>query len=73
MPTEPTALSTLIDLINTSGVLGLLIFFVWAFYNGEIISKKSLDRILEGYRSQTEAMFQKAINDVLSEIRKKGW
>ena len=64
----------LIEIINTGGILGLLIFFVWAFYTGEIISKKTLDRILEGYKQQTEKMFQKAISDVLDEIKKsKGW
>ena len=64
----------LIEIINTGGILGLLVFFVWAFYTGEIISKKTLDRILEGYKEQTEIMFQKAISDVLDEIKKsKGW
>jgi len=68
----PTA--ELLQLINTGGVLALLVFFVWAFYAGEIISKKSLDRILEAYKDQTEAMFQKAITDILDEIRKnRSW
>jgi len=67
-------LPSLIQLINTGGVLALLIFFVWAFYDGQIISKKSLDKILEAYKEQTESMFQKAISDILTEIRKnKNW
>ena len=67
-------LPSLIQLINTGGVLALLIFFVWAFYDGQIISKKSLDKILEAYKEQTESMFQKAISDILTENRKnKKW
>jgi len=66
--------ATILQLINSGGVLALLVFFVWAFYDGQIISKKTLDRILDGYREQTEAMFQKAIADVLQEIKKnKTW
>lgn len=60
----------LLQLINTGGVLALLIFFVWAFYDGQIISKKSLDRILEAYKEQTETMFA----NILEEIRKnRSW
>ena len=62
-----------IEVINAGGVLALLAFFVWAFYDGQIISKKTLDKILESYREQAEQMFQNAVNEILDEIRKKGW
>jgi uncharacterized membrane protein len=66
--------STLLQFVNTGGVLALLIFFVWAFYDGQIISKKSLDKILDAYRQQTEMMLKDAIKDILDEVRKnKTW
>jgi len=71
---EAAAISALLQVINAGGTLGLLAFFVWAFYDGQIISKKTLDKILESYKEQMEVMFQKAIQDVLTEIkRNKSW
>jgi hypothetical protein len=60
----------IIEIINAGGVLALLVLFTWAFYDGKIISKKTLDHILSQYQTQTEQMFQ----DLLKEIkRSRGW
>jgi len=63
----------LLQLINAGGTLALLVFFVWAFYTGEIISKKVLDKIIESYRQQTEDTLERAMQKLIGEIRKKGW
>lgn len=53
----------------TSGVqVGALLFMVWAFYNGEIVSKKTLDKILEAYQHQ----IKESISEVLDEVKKRG-
>jgi uncharacterized membrane protein len=67
------AFTELLQIINTGGTLALLVFFVWAFYNGEIISKKVLDKIIESYRQQTEDTLERSMQKLISEIRKKGW
>lgn len=63
----------LLQLVNTGGTLALLVFFVYAFYAGEIISKKVLDKIIESYREQTEETLERAMQKLIDEIRKKGW
>jgi hypothetical protein len=68
-----TELSGLLQLINAGGVLALLAFFTWAFYNGEIISKKMLDKIIQTYSEQTEKSLHESVNRIVEEIRKKGW
>jgi hypothetical protein len=62
----------ILQLINTGGVIGLLIFFTLAFYNGEIVSKKTLDKIIEAYQRQVEESMEKSIERVLSAIKQRG-
>jgi uncharacterized membrane protein len=68
-----STLAEILQLINTAGVLGLLVFFVYAFYTGEIISKKVLDKIIESYRQQTEDTLEKSLEKLIKEIGRKGW
>jgi len=65
--------SVIMQVVNTAGTLGLLAFFVWAFWSGEIISKKTLDKIIESYRQQTEETLKSAMKGLIEEIRRKGW
>lgn len=69
-----STIAEILQLVNTAGVLGLLVFFVYAFYTGEIISKKVLDKIIESYRQQTEDTFEKSLDKLIRELNgRKGW
>ena len=53
--------------------LGVLIWLVYVFYNGDIISKKSLDSIMASYQKSIEASLEQSIERVLAEVRKRDW
>jgi hypothetical protein len=50
-----------LQLINTAGVVGVLVFFVYAFYKGHIVSKPTLDNIIAS-----------TVRHVLRELRADG-
>ncbi len=65
---DPITYTTLLQAVNTFGVVAVLIFFMLAFYQGKIISKTILDRILEVYERQFEEMtdrIMKRLDDAL--------
>jgi hypothetical protein len=49
---QSNELNTLLNAINTFGVIGLLAFMVMAFYRGDLIARSLLDRILKLYEEQ---------------------
>lgn len=53
--------------------LTVLVWLVYVFYNGDVISKKSLDSIIASYQKSVEASMEKSIERVLSEIKKRDW
>lgn len=66
----------MLQVANTFGVLGLLVFFTWAFYDGRIISKKILDEIMKDYQSQTEQAIRHAVETIIEKVteeNKRGW
>lgn len=65
---DPITYTTLLQAVNTFGVVAVLVFFMFAFYQGKIISKSILDRILEVYERQFEEMtdrIMKRLDDAL--------
>jgi hypothetical protein len=61
-------LSEFVSLVTSGVQVGALLFMVWAFYEGHIISKKTLDKILEAYQLQ----IKQSMAEVLEEVKKRG-
>ena len=55
----------ILTVMNASGALGLLIIGVWAFYNGKIMSSKTVDKILR----EADARSSKLANEIKSGIQ----
>jgi len=51
-----TDVNGILTVINASGVLGLLVVSVWAFYNGKVMSSKIVDKILREADSRTSRL-----------------
>ena len=69
------SLQTVADFLNAAGTLGVLLFMVLAFYRGDIVSKRTLDRILAQYERQfaeSTARILERIDAALREHRDRG-
>lgn len=58
-----------LSIIESSGVIGILVIFLWAFLSGQIISRKMLDEIIDGYVRRTDERFERAVREIINEIR----
>lgn len=45
-----------VQIVNTAGVIGLLILQVWAFWSGTVVPKTIVDRILKEAEQRTTKM-----------------
>lgn len=61
------------SLITGGAQLSALLFLVWAFYNGELISKKTLDKIMDSYQKQGAENMEKSVEKILDAIKRRGW
>lgn len=59
------------ELFTSTAQLGVLIWLVYSFYNGDIVSKKTLDKILESYQTQIKESMGEILHEI-SEIKKRG-
>lgn len=57
------------SVIESGGVIGILAVFLWAFLSGQIISRKMLDEIIDGYVTRTDERFERMIKTIVEEIR----
>ena len=62
-------LSIIIQLIQTGGVIALLVIAVYGFQTGRIISRSVLDKILDAYTAKIVKMFSDEFDKVRDEIR----
>lgn len=68
----------LLQVANTTGVIGILVFFVVAFYRGDIMPKsvfdKILDRLLKDLADNWKKSQTESEEKILAAINKKrGW
>jgi hypothetical protein len=60
------------QIINTVGVIGILVFLVVAFYRGDIISKPVLDKIMDRFWGELNAKLQN-LEDKIDAQKRTGW
>lgn len=70
--------TALLQVINTTGVIGILVFFIIAFYRGDIMPKavfeKILDRLLKDFAESWKNRQTESEEKILAAINKKrGW
>lgn len=49
---DPETVRQVTDLLNAVGTVGVLVWLTLAFYRGDIVSRRTLERILERYERQ---------------------
>jgi hypothetical protein len=64
-------LSVLLDAINAFGVVGLLAFFVIAFYRGDLIARTLLDRILGLYEEQIGELSERILQRLEEVVKRR--
>jgi hypothetical protein len=69
---QSNELNTLLNAINTFGVIGLLAFMVLAFYRGDLIARNLLDRILNLYEEQLIELTERILKRLEEALGKKG-
>lgn len=72
MSFQSNELNTLLNAINTFGVIGLLAFMVLAFYRGDLIARNLLDRILNLYEEQLIELTERILKRLEGALGKKG-
>lgn len=60
----PEAFTQLLTAANSIGTLGVLIFFVLAFYRGDILSKTVHDRIVKVYEDQAKELTTRLVASI---------
>jgi len=48
--------TTILDVVQTIGVIGILALVAWAFYTGQLISSKVNDKIIGVYQKEVEKL-----------------
>ncbi len=69
---ELTDINTVLQIINTAGIAGVLLWVVFLFLKGDIINKGMLDRILDVYDQRLEDLTTRILTrleEVLREHR----
>jgi hypothetical protein len=59
------------DVISSVGVTGVLAGFLWLFYKGEILSKKSVETIIANMALQLKDFFRDELKEALDEKTEK--
>jgi hypothetical protein len=72
MPTTLAEAQAVAQIINTVGVIGILVFLVVAFYRGDIISKPVLDKIMDRFLGELNAKLQN-LEDKIDAQKRTGW
>ncbi len=68
---DVTKLQLVLQLINAGGVVGVLVFFVWAFYRGEVISHAVFERILQQYEHQFGELSERILERIDTALDKR--
>lgn len=71
MQTNGNDLSLLLQALNSFGVVGLLAFMVAAFYRGDLIARRLLDRILALYEAQLSELSERILKRLDQALKAK--
>ncbi len=64
---DSESVTFILDVINAGGSLGVFSIFLYLFVRGDIISKKTMDEIVESLMSEVAARIILAVNDVVKD------
>ena len=63
---------TILEMVNSAGLVGLLVFLIAAFQRGELISKTMLERILNVYEERLEVLTEEIVRKLDEIMRSTG-